>query len=206
MKVDNLLLFGTERQSIQLKRTYLKNNKKWVISKLSTLPAYLKSLSDYIELVGKVDLKQCIWTFPALWDPSADPIIVRQNWANREQPQVSPQSVCGLGEAVLQEHDPHRCSSATLREEQNKKGLLEAADTSRTQSWTSLWLEQRDTARVISFITKSTLCRSCFVQEGIIKMSHRHLAWRDVTPPGTKWGPLLLVLSSSKVFFSVVAQ
>lgn len=72
MKVDNLLLFGTECQSIQLKRTYLKNNKKWIISKLSMLPAYPKSLSDYIELVGKVDLKQCIWTSPALWDPNAD--------------------------------------------------------------------------------------------------------------------------------------
>lgn len=72
MKVDNLLLFGTERQSIQLKRTYFKNNKKWIISKLSTLPAYPKSLSDYIELVCKVDLKQCIWTSPALWKPTAD--------------------------------------------------------------------------------------------------------------------------------------
>lgn len=79
MKVDNLLLFGTERQSIQLKRTYLKNNKNWIISKLSTLPAYPKSLSDYIELVSQVDLKQCIWTSPALWDPNTRPIIVRQN-------------------------------------------------------------------------------------------------------------------------------
>lgn len=36
------------------------------------LPAYPKSLSDNIELVRKVDLKQRIWTSRALWDPNAD--------------------------------------------------------------------------------------------------------------------------------------
>lgn len=71
-KVDNLLLFGTECQSIQPKRICLKNNKKWIISKLSTLLAYLKSLSDNTELVSKVDLKQRIWTSTALRDPNAD--------------------------------------------------------------------------------------------------------------------------------------
>lgn len=66
MKVDNLLLFGTECQSIQPKRIYLKNNKKLIKSKLSALPAYPKSLSENIELVSKVDLKQCIRTSTAL--------------------------------------------------------------------------------------------------------------------------------------------
>lgn len=59
-------------QSIQPKRIYLKNNKKGIISKLNMLPAYPKSLSDNIELVRKVDLKQRIWTSRALWDPNAD--------------------------------------------------------------------------------------------------------------------------------------
>lgn len=120
-------------------------------------------------------------SFTSIMGSQCRAIIVRQNWANREWPKVSFQCVCGLGETALHgtRSTPRQpLSPATLREEQEKQGLLEAAHTTRIQSWSSLWLEQCDTARVILHISKSTLCRSCFVQEEIRKMSHHQLAWR----------------------------
>lgn len=104
--------------------------------------------------------------FTSIMRSQCRPIIVRQNWANRECPKVSFQSVCGLGEAVLQGTRStllQPLSSATLGEEQKEAGALPGCrhnqDTKLVQSVAgTVWHSQSFRTSLKALCAGAALC------------------------------------------------
>lgn len=82
------------------------------------LPAYPKSLSDYIELVGKVDLKFELHQHYGI-PMQTNNCVTKLSY--QRMPKVSFQSVGGLGEAVV-----HGTRSTPLQPSHSQRGAGEA--------------------------------------------------------------------------------